>query len=168
MRAFKITETGNFMTKLLSGRSFDTFLLEEASLSMQITWVLDGKINRSFYSQEEWDDTGSHPYPLISWAEVRGHMRELIRGKKTPASLSIVMQLRPDLMEKLLRDHGYPQLTEYINAMILNIRYDGAEVSLVTGISLKDFTLDKNADRIWDEAMERFLASCEIVFETMT
>ncbi len=46
MKAFKITETGNFMTKLLSGRSFDSFLLEEASLSMQVTWVLDGKINR--------------------------------------------------------------------------------------------------------------------------
>ena len=53
MRAFKITETGNFMTKLLSGGSFDSFLLEEASLSMQITWVLDGRINRSFYSNEE-------------------------------------------------------------------------------------------------------------------
>ena len=43
MRAFKITETGNFMTKLLSGGSFDSFLLEEASLSMQVTWILDGK-----------------------------------------------------------------------------------------------------------------------------
>ena len=47
MKAFKITETGNFMTKLLSGRTFDSFLLEEASLSMQVTWILDGKINRN-------------------------------------------------------------------------------------------------------------------------
>ena len=30
------------MTKLLSGSSFDSFLLEEASLSMQVTWLLDG------------------------------------------------------------------------------------------------------------------------------
>ena len=78
MKAFKITETGNFMTKLLSGRSFDSFLLEEASLSMQVTWVLDGKINRNFYSNEEWEDESSHPYPLIAWADVRSHMRELI------------------------------------------------------------------------------------------
>ena len=168
MKAFKITETGNFMTKLLSGRSFDSFLLEEASLSMQVTWVLDGKINRNFYSNEEWEDESSHPYPLIAWADVRSHMRELIRGKKAPASLSIVLQLRPDLMKQMLITEGYPQLTEHIGAMVLNIRYDGSEAVLVTGIALQSFTLDKNADRIWDDAIQKFLHSREIGFEIMT
>ena len=168
MRAFRITETGNFMTKLLSGRSFDSFLLEEASLSMQVTWHLDGRINKSFYSAEEWEDETTHPYPLISWEAVRGHLRELIRGKKAPASMSIVLQLRPDLMNKILADEGFSQLAESVGAMALNIRYDGSEVMLVTGISLKSFSLDKNADRIWDSMMERFLASREIGFETMT
>lgn len=156
------------MTKLLSGRTFDSFLLEEASLSIKTTWILDGKINRNFYSSEEWEDETNHPFPLISWGEVRGHMRELIRGKKAPASLSIVLELRPDMMEQLLADEGYPRLMDNIGAMVLNIRYDGSEVTLVTGIALKSFTLDRNAERIWDEAMERFLASCEIGFETAT
>lgn len=156
------------MTKLLSGRTFDSFLLEEASLSIKTTWILDGKINRNFYSSEEWEDETNHPFPLISWGEVRGHMRELIRGKKAPASLSIVLELRPDMMEHLLADEGYPRLMDNIGAMVLNIRYDGSEVTLVTGIALKSFTLDRNAERIWDEAMGRFLASCEIGFETAT
>lgn len=156
------------MTKLLSGRTFDSFLLEEASLSIKTTWILDGKINRNFYSSEEWEDETNHPFPLISWGEVRGHMRELIRGKKAPASLSIVLELRPDMMEQLLADEGYPRLMDNIGAMVLNIRYDGSEVTLVTGIALKSFTLDRNAERIWDEAMGRFLASCEIGFETAT
>ena len=95
-------------------------------------------------------------------------MRELIRGKKAPASLSIVLELRPDMMEQLLADEGYPRLMDNIGAMVLNIRYDGSEVTLVTGIALKSFTLDRNAERIWDEAMGRFLASCEIGFETAT
>ena len=156
------------MTKLLSGRTFDSFLLEEASLSIKTTWILDGKINRNFYSSEEWEDETNHPFPLISWGEVRGHMRELIRGKKAPASLSIVLELRPDMMEQLLADEGYPRLMYNIGAMVLNIRYDGSEATLVTGIALKSFTLDRNAERIWDEAMGRFLASCEIGFETAT
>ncbi len=156
------------MTKLLSGSSFDSFLLEEASLSMQVTWVLDGKINKGFYSEEEWEDASTHPYPLIAWSEVRGHMRELIRGKKAPAALSIVLHLRPDYCEKILTAQGYPQLKENIGAMVLNIRYDGSEVTLVTGIALKSFTLDRNADRIWDETMENYLASREIGFETKT
>lgn len=156
------------MTKLLSGRSFDSFLLEEASLSMQVTWILDGKINRNFYSSDEWEDTSTHPYPLIAWSDVRGNMRELIRGKKAPASLSIVLQLRPDIKDKILTDSGYSRLIDSVKAMVLNIRYDGSEATLVTGISLGSFTLDKNADRIWDETMEKFLASREIGFETMT
>ena len=168
MKAFKITETGNFMTKLLSGRTFDAFLLEEASLSMQAGWVLDGRINRGFFTDEEWEDESNHPYPLIAWGEVRGHMRELIRGKKAPASLSIVLHLRPDRMEQMLDAEGFPGLKDSIGAMVLNIRYDGSEVTLVTGIALSSFTLDRNADRIWDESMGRFLSSCDIKYETLT
>ena len=168
MKAFKITETGTFMTKLLSGRTFDTFLLEEASLNMQVGWVLDGKINRSFFTEVEWADESNHPYPLIAWGDVRGNMRELIRGKKAPASLSIVLHLRPDRMEQMLDAEGYPGLKDSIGAMVLNIRYDGSEVTLVTGIALSSFTLDRNADRIWDESMGRFLSSCDIKYETLT
>lgn len=168
MRAFKVTETGNFMTKLLSGRSFDSFLLEEASLNMQVSWHLDGRINRSFYSNEEWEDSTLHPYPLAAWSEVRGHLRELIRGKKAPASLSIILQARPETVENILKSEGFPQLADVIGAMILNIRYDGSEVTLVSAISLKSFTMDKNADRIWDETMEHYLSSREIAFEVMT
>ena len=62
-------------------------------------------------------------------------MRELIRGKKAPAALSIVLHLRPDYCEKILTAQGYPQLKENIGAMVLNIRYDGNEVTLVTGIA---------------------------------
>lgn len=168
MRAFKVTETGNFMTKLLSGRSFDSFLLEEASLNMQVSWHLDGRINKSFYSNEEWEDSTLHPYPLAAWSQVRGHLRELIRGKKAPASLSIILQAKPETVESILKSEGFPQLADVIGAMVLNIRYDGSEVTLVSAISLKSFTMDKNADRIWDETMEHYLTSREIAFEVMT
>lgn len=167
MRAFKITRTGNFMTKLLSGSTFDSFLLEEASVNMQVSWHLDGRINRNFYTEEEWEDPSLHPYPFASWADVRGHVRELIRGKKTPASLSIILQARPDTVVKILQGAGYPQLTDSIGGMAINIRYDGSEVTLVSAISLRNFTLDKNADRIWDETIEQYLTRIETEFEVM-
>ena len=135
---------------------------------MQVSWHLDGRINKSFYSNEEWDDSTLHPYPLAAWSEVRGHLRELIRGKKAPASLSIILQARPETVESILKSEGFPQLADVIGAMVLNIRYDGSEVTLVSAISLKSFTMDKNADRIWDETMEHYLTSREIAFEVMT
>lgn len=165
MKAFKITETGNFMTKLLSGDSFDLFLLEEASLRMQGTWTFDGHVNRSFYTDEEWENSPILQAGFVSWAETRGHMRELIRGKKAPASLSIVLQLPRGSMEKLLADSGLAGLADNIGAMVLNIRYDGSLVMLVTGISLKNFTLDQNASSLWDDYVQKFLASHKIAFE---
>ena len=41
-----------------------------------------------------------------------------------------------------------------------NIRYDGSEVTLVTGIALSSFTLDRNADRIWDEGKVLIVPGC--------
>lgn len=165
MKAFKITETGNFMTKLLSGGSFDSFLLEEASLRMQGTWTFDGHVNRAFYTDEEWTDPKIHGSDLVSWGETRGHLRELIRGKKAPASLSIVLQLPQEPMRKLLADAGLPEMADNVGAMVLNIRYDGSHVTLVTGISLKNFTLDKDASLLWDDSVQKFLASRKIAFE---
>lgn len=165
MKAFKITETGNFMTKLLSGGSFDSFLLEEASLHMQGTWTVDGHVNRAFYSEEEWADPSAHPFDLLTWRDVRGHLRELIRGKKAPAGLSIVLQLAPKSMEKLLTNAGLSEMIDSVGAMVLNIRYDGAKVTVVTGISLKTFTLDKNAALLWDDFVQRFFAAQKIAFE---
>ena len=155
------------MTKLLSGSSFDSFLLEEASLSMQVTWLLDGKINRGFYSAEEWEDESLHPYPLISWSEVRGHLRDLIRGKKAPVSFQFVLHLKPELMEKMLRKGGEDELLSSVGAFVLTIRYKDGEVSLLSGISMKSFTMNKNADRLWDKTVRLFLESKEIAFEPL-
>ena len=80
------------------------------------------------------------------------------------ANVKVNRRFRSSRMDSIF----HPQLTDVVGAMALNIRYDGSEVTLVTGISLKSFSLDKNADRIWDTMMERFLASREIGFETMT
>ncbi|HAB93430.1 MAG TPA: hypothetical protein DCF49_01480 [Lachnospiraceae bacterium] len=168
MRAFKITKTGNFMTKLLSGSTFDSFLLEEASVNMQVSWHLDGRINRNFYSSKEWEDASLHPYPLVQWGEVRAYVRELIRGKKAPASLSIILQARPETVFSILTEAGYPLLADAVGGMAINIRYDGSEVTLISAISLKSFTLDRNADRIWDDTIEKYLSRIEAAFEVAT
>ncbi len=165
MRAYKITETGSFMAKLLSGDTFDSFLLEEANLQMSVTWHLDGHLNKSFYDKEEWDDSNTRPYDLVSWANIRGNFRELIRGKKTPTGFVIVFHLKPEYTSSMLLQLGETDLSEAVSAMILNIRYDGTEASIVTGISYNSFTLSKNADILWDEAVQNFLLKKEISFE---
>ena len=48
---------------------------------------------------------------------------------------------------------------------MLTIRYKNGEASLLTGISMKSFTMNKNADRLWDKTIRRFLEANEIAFE---
>ena len=134
MIALKITGLGSFMSRLFSGNTFDSFLLAEGTLRMGVTWQVDGKLNRDFFDKSTWEDPSQRPYDYAAWSQVRPSLRELIRGKKAPAS----------------------------------IRYKDGEATLLSGISMKSFTINKNADILWDKAIRRFLQSKGIAFEPLS
>ncbi|MDO5455568.1 MAG: DUF5721 family protein, partial [Eubacteriales bacterium] len=154
MRAFQIKETGNFMTKLLSGGTFDSFLLEEASLHMQVAWHLDGHLNMDFFDDEEKKEQDLTGRTLVPWSEVRSHLRSLLLGRKAPSSLTIVLHYPDGLMQKALKDAALSYLADSTGAMVLTVRFDGTGVTLVSGLSLKSFTLDKQADSLWDDILQ--------------
>lgn len=153
-------QLGTFMGKLFSSDSFDSFLLEEASVRTAVTWDLDGHLNRDFYTAEEWDDKTARPWDLLPWSEVRPLCRELIKGKKAPVSFRFVLQLKPEYLSRTL--HAGAPASDAVSALLLNIRYDGSAASILTGVSYSTFTLDKSAEALWDKTVIRFLESREI------
>ena len=167
MIALKITGLGSFMSRLFSGNTFDSFLLTEGTLQMGVTWQVEGKLNRGFFEKSAWEDPEQRPYEYITWSEVRPSLRELIRGKKAPVSFRFVLHLKPELMEKMLQKEGDSELLSCVSAFVLTIRYKEGQVSLLSGISMKSFTLNKNADILWDKAIRRFLQAKEIAFEPL-
>lgn len=168
MIALKITGLGSFMSRLFSGNTFDSFLLAEGTLQMGVTWQVDGKLNRDFYEKDVWEDPSQRPYDYMSWSEVRPALRELIRGKKAPVSFRFVLHLKPELMQSLLQKEGDSELLSCVGAFVLTIRYKEGQVSLLSGISMKSFTMNKNADILWDKVIRRFLQAKEIAFESLT
>ncbi|MDE7200155.1 MAG: hypothetical protein K2O15_14920, partial [Lachnospiraceae bacterium] len=80
MIALKITNIKQFMNKFLTGGDFDSFLLEEASISTYNTFIIDGHQNRAFYSTEEWEDQEIRPYDLSMWKTIRPICFDLIKG----------------------------------------------------------------------------------------
>ena len=168
MRAFQIRETGSFMSGLLSGDLFDAFLLEEASLHTAVHWQTDGRVNRDFYDSETWNDPAQRPYELAQWKQVRPYFRELIKGTRAPSSFRFVLHLKPETMTALLSRAGLSGLSDSIAALVLTIRYDGKQVSLVTGVGMKTFMMDRSADKMWDDAMQRFLVRADIAFDPLT
>lgn len=157
MISCKITELKNFMGRLLATDCFDHFLLEEAAITTYNTFTIDGRLKKEFYTSEEWDDASVRPYEFSCWSDVRSICFSLIKGKKTPASLKFVLQLKPEKMKELLSEDSLSLSEQTVKAFIVTIRYGVGSMTCTTGVSLSGFSLDKTAEKLWDKAFLQFL-----------
>ena len=160
MIALHITELKAFMSKLLTTNIFDDFLLQEATLQMGIGYVIDGRINKAFYQNEE--DQLTERSTFITYGEVRSTLFDLIKGKRTPLGFQVLLQLPPQKSAVLFPEGLDAHL---IKGLVMNIRFDGSKALITSGISYTSFSLDKAPELIWDEAMMNFLRRAGISFE---
>lgn len=160
MIALHITELKAFMSKLLTTNIFDDFLLQEATLQMGIGYVIDGRINKAFYQNEE--DQLTERSTFITYGEVRSTLFDLIKGKRTPLGFQVLLQL-PSKKSAVLFPEGLD--AHLIKGLVMNIRFDGSKALITSGISYTSFSLDKAPELIWDEAMMNFLRRAGISFE---
>ncbi len=165
MLSCRITELKNFMSRLLTTDCFDTFLLEKAVITTYNTFTIDGHTERDFFTAEEWEDPSVHAYDLSRWADMRPVCYSLIKGKKTPVRIKFILQLKPEIMERLIVQSGAAVPANYVKAFVLTIRYENGNMTCITGVSLFDFLPDKTPERIWDEAFRTFLLKQDISCE---
>lgn len=165
MLALQITNTKNFMAGLLTGDSFDAFLLAEATVSTAHTYTIDGHVNKDFFTSEEQADPQICPYDFSPWQEMKGLLFQLIKGKRTPLYFKFVLHLKPELVSKLLAQEHCSLPTQQIKALVLTIKYDGSHAILTTGTAYHTFVMSKEPDEIWDKALTEYLfrknISCE-------
>lgn len=157
MLSFKIKNVKQFMGSFLASETFDSFLVEEASISTYNTFQIDGRQNRDFYTREEWEDKEIRPYDFTEWKKLRPICYSLIRGHRTPSAFKFVLHLMPDHVASILQKGDTDITPQQIKAFVLTVRYDETGLTLVTGTSFHTFIPDKSADELWDKAMARFL-----------
>lgn len=165
MISFKIKNVRQFMGKFLASEAFDSFLVEEASISTYNTFQIDGHQNRDFYTTEEWEDREIRPYDFSQWNKLRPICYSLIKGTRTPSAFKFVLHLMPDYAASILKDGDTSITPQQIKAFVLTVRYDDTGLTLITGTSFHTFIMDKSADELWDKAMGRFLDKREIEYE---
>lgn len=165
MIALKITNIKHFMGRLLGSEDFDLFLLEEASISTYNTFLIDGHQNRDFYTSEEWEDETIRPYEFSTWSTVRPICFDLIKGTHTPTAFRFVLHLIPEHVASILQNGDCAVTPEQVKAFVLNIKYDGTDLTLVTGTAFHTFLMDKSPDALWDQAIQKFLAKKEISYD---
>ncbi|MCH5275460.1 MAG: hypothetical protein J1E65_06440 [Lachnospiraceae bacterium] len=167
MLALQITSLKTFMSAMLTGELFDSFLLQEASITTAASYTIDGRVNKAFFPPEERDDTELHPYEFALWKDMKSTCYDLIKGKYTPTHFHFVLQLAPTHTASILEKGGSPVSPDFIKAFVLNIRFDGEKVLLYTGIAYTTFLTDKEPERLWDAAIKQFLYKKGIACEEL-
>lgn len=167
MIAFQILERNSFMHKLLATDCFDSFLLEEASVSVAVTHHIDGRLNQTFFTAGEWEDASLRPYEFMAWKDIRSLCFDLIKGKRTPVGFRFVLHLMPEYIAPLLSKADTAVSPQQIKAFVLNVKYDGSVLTLVSGTALTTFLPDKSPDQIWDNALKQFLYKKEIAVQEL-
>lgn len=165
MLAIQIKDVKTFMSKLLSADTFDSFLLEEAQIHTFNTFTIDGHQNREFYTKEELGDPEIFPYEYSGWKDVKSICFQLIKGKKVPTFMKIILHKRPEDAYTLLEEGGALEFSDTLKAFVVTIKFDSNGLLLTTGTSFSTFIMDKTPDLLWDAAFRKFLTAKGIEFE---
>ena len=165
MIALQIQDIKNFKSKLLLSQTFDHFLLVEGTITTYNTFRIDGRIHKSFFTDEEMEERGLNTREFSLWKEVKPFCLELIKGKKTPLGFKFTFQLSKENTAKLLASSGITSIQpENVSGLLLNVRYENGSLNVITATNLNLFTLEKSLEHAWDDMVKRFLKQQEISF----
>ena len=138
------------MSCLLKKDLFDHFEVREVTLHTFYKLHIDGKRNMDFYTEDEKEGLSEY----ISWAQMRDYIFELIKGKKSPTYLKVVLSTKEQETQDISSD---------VSTFFLNIVYNAGAIQCTTGTAYTTFSLDKTPEKAWDDKMVRFLSSQELV-----
>lgn len=165
MIALEITNKKLFMNKLLNSETFDTFYLEEASITTYNEFSINGRIQQEFYTKEELEDTPALTREFSLWKELRPICLSLIRGPHTPIRFKIVLHVGDHFLEKLLADPLCTLDPALVKSLHLMIKYEAGKLTCITGTAFHTFVMDKSLDDIWDNALKKSFTSMNMEFE---
>lgn len=163
MISLKILDVKILMSSLLVQNVFDTFLLSELELTTYNQFKISGRLNRSWYSSEELEQLDERQYS--KWSEIKPFAYQLIKGNKTPTAFKIVFLLPSEEVKELINNMGNSFSASDIDGLFMNLRYEKGVLHIITGTSMKTFTLDKSLEQEWDSKVKMFFRKHEITFE---
>ena len=155
MISIRVNDINHFMQHLLTKDTLDRFIFYEGQISTASTFELDGRINREFFDSEE---LASLPDEFVSWHKIKTVCFEIIKGKKVPTKMKLVLGLSQTHYEEILNQCGVNHSPSDIGGLYLHIHYEQGEIQIITGSTLNIFTMDKSLDKHWDGMIQTFLS----------
>lgn len=162
MQGIQIEDTKTFMSKLLIKDTFNAFRTHEVSLTTFATFNIIGNLNSDFFDSDELMNLRDTDYAL--WDKIKPIMYSLIKGNKLPHSFKIVFSMLPENTAKIIHNNGININPDDVSGLFVTIKYENDSVTIITGTSLKVFTMDKSLEQVWDKSFCDFLKANEIPF----
>lgn len=165
MLSISIKDIKQFMNKLLVKDTFDKMLLSEATIVTGNTFNISGCVNRSFYTDSEWEALDNHDYSC--WGVLKPFCFSVIKGTKVPTSMKIIFLLSKETTQEIITLNNLDYELKDINGLFLNVRYTEGQLSVITGVSTGKFTLDKSLDKAFESYICNFLEKSQINFDIL-
>jgi len=137
MLTLSIPDVKGFMTKLLKENAFDGFMLRNAVIN----------------SFARFEIFGANTEECVMWGAVRQHVLGIVKGERPPKSIKIILGGN-------VENTGIADAT----ALSVNIHFEDSKVNITTGISKKNFSLDKSDGKKWDAHVLKFLDDNQIKY----
>lgn len=175
MILIEIKDIKQLMNKLLIEEAFDKFLLSEANIVSSNSFIIDGHINKSFFTSEELENMRYETEQqgrifseqMTRFENIRPICLNLIKGKKTPVSFKFTFYLADENIDKFIKNSNLSLTRSDIGGLVMNLKYAEQKLTITTSASLKIFTPDKSIDKLWDLMVKRFLESHKIAYEVV-
>ena len=155
MIALRFERSEDIWELLFHKDTFDSFLLQEASLEHDYAMTL------------EHSAAGGQDVP---YSRVRPLLNAFIRQTEDPAENipspkgHIVLKASDGYQKSLVSKPSFTSDPDIIKGLILTFRLENETFTVLTGISYQSFTLDKSIDTLWDQAILRSFDHMNIAF----
>lgn len=143
------SEVKNFMNKILRENYFDDFELRNVQIKSFAKFDIDGKIERKFCEN---NNDFSDDIFFCKWKKIKPYVFNFIKGKVKPSYMKIVISAPENLLQ---------QISENAAALFLNFVFENDKVC-TTGVSQKNFQLNKKLDLAWEEYVRSFFKNIQI------
>lgn len=165
MQAIEILDIRDFMLLLFQTNTFDQYEFVSGDLKTDLSYSIDGHINRDFYSTEELETLPLTGHVFLPWLIAKDKIFQLIKGKKTPSRLKIILKATPKQLEHLLSETKSSLYPKDIDGIFLNILYQDKRLNVICGISYKIFSLDKELENEFFGSISTLFKSNGIIFK---
>lgn len=146
MQTIQILDIKKFMHLLLQTNFFQSYEFVSADIRTELSYSIDGHLHGSFYTEDEAELLQVKGRAYLPWHMIQDKIFYLIKGKKTPAYMKIVLRLDPDSLQAFLDASKSSLNSNDISGLFLNILFQENQLNVTCGISYKIFTLDKSIE----------------------